>query len=99
MMAAIRKTINISLDLHMENPKSSGGFIRHYEAPEIIKKAAPVYLKTGGAVATHHGWETTELQAAERVRQVFLVQNMIDRYYPEAKISNLGTDDMSIPVK
>jgi hypothetical protein len=30
MMAAIRRSINISLDLHMENPKSSGGFIRHY---------------------------------------------------------------------
>ncbi len=99
MMAAIRKSINISLDLHMENPKSSGGFIRHYEAPEIIRKASPVYLKTGGAVASHHGWETTKSQAAERVRQVFLVQNMIDRYYPEAKISDLGTDDMSIPIK
>jgi hypothetical protein len=97
MMAAIRRSINISLDLHMENPKSSGGFIRHYEAPEIIKEAAPVYLKTGGAVAAHHGWETTDSEAGERVRQVFLVQSMIDRYYPEAKISNLGTDDMSIP--
>ena len=83
----------------MENPKSSGGFIRHYEAPEIIRKASPVYLKTGGAVAAHHGWETTKSQAAERVRQVFLVQNMIDRYYPEAKISDRGTDDMSIPIK
>ncbi len=99
MMAAIRKSINISLDLHMENPKSSGGFIRHYEAPEIIRSAAPVYLKTGGAVAAHHGWETTKSQAAERVRQVYLVQSMIDRYYPDSKISNLGTDDMSLPQK
>jgi hypothetical protein len=99
MMVAIRRSISISLDLHMENPKSSGGFIRHYEAPEIIKVAAPVYLKTGGAVAAHHGWETTKSQAVERVRQVFLVQSMIDRYYPEAKISNLGSDDMSIPWK
>jgi hypothetical protein len=99
MMAAIRKSINISLDIHMENPKSSGGFIRHYEAPEIIRSAAPVYLKTGGAVAAHHGWETTKSQAAERVRQVYLVQSMIDRYYPDAKISNLGTNDMSLPQK
>ena len=99
MMAAIRRSINISLDLHMENPKSSGGFIRHYEAPEIIRAAAPVYLKTGGAIAAHHGWETTKSQAKERIRQVFLVQSMIDRYYPEAKISNLGTTDMSLPLK
>ena len=96
-MAAIRRSINISLDLHMENPKSSGGFIRHYEAPEIIRAAAPVYLKTGGAVAAHHGWETSEGEAAERVRQVLLVQSMIDRYYSEARMSDLGTGDMAIP--
>ena len=99
MMAEIRKSINISLDLHMENPKSSGGFIRHYEAPEIIKAASPVYLKTGGSVAAHHGWETSVSQAAERIKQVYLVQSMIDRYYPEAKLSKPGTDDMSLPEK
>ncbi len=87
MISAIRQSIDISIDLHTENPKSSGGFIRHYEAPQIIKVAAPVYLKTGGAVAGHHGWDTTETQARERIRQVFLVQAMIDRYYPAAKIS------------
>lgn len=97
MMAAIRQAINISIDLHMENPKSSGGFIRHYEAPDIIKAVAPVYLKTGGAVAAHHGWDTTKAQAEERVRQVFLVQSMINRYYPDAKISDIGVKNMAIP--
>jgi hypothetical protein len=90
MISAIRQSIDISIDLHTENPKSSGGFIRHYEAPEIIKVAAPVYLKTGGAVAGHHGWDTTETQARERIRQVYLVQSMINRYYPDAKISKKG---------
>lgn len=99
MMADIRRSIDISLDLHMENPKSSGGFIRHYEAPEIIMAAAPVYLKTGGSVAAHHGWDTTKSQAKERIRQVSLVQSMINRFYPEAVISKLGTSDMSIPEK
>ena len=99
MMADIRKSIDISLDLHMENPKSSGGFIRHYEAPEIIKTASPVYLKTGGSVAAHHGWDTSNSQAIERIRQVYLVQSMINRFYPEAKISKIGTKDMSLPEK
>ncbi len=99
MMADIRKSIDISLDLHMENPKSSGGFIRHYEAPEIIKAASPVYLKTGGSVAAHHGWDTSKSQAIERIRQVYLVKSMIDRYYPDAKMSDIGTKDMSIPEK
>jgi len=97
MLAAIREAIDISLDIHMENPKSSGGFIRHYEAPEIIKKASPVYLKTGGAVAAHHGYDTTRKEAGERARQVFLVQNMINRYYSEAVMSKRGVRDLAIP--
>jgi hypothetical protein len=97
MMHEIRQAIDISLDIHTENPKSSGGFIRHYEAPEIIKRASPVYLKTGGAVAAHHGWDTTSSQAGERIRQVRLVQDMIDRYYPTATKSKVGSEDLAIP--
>lgn len=97
MMNEIRQAIDIPLDIHTENPKSSGGFIRHYEAPDIINKAAPVYLKTGGAVAVHHGWDTTSTQAVERIRQVRLVQDMINRFYPEAKISKVGAKDLAIP--
>ena len=97
MLASIREAIDISLDIHMENPKSSGGFIRHYEAPKIIRKASPVYLKTGGAVAAHHGYDTTRKEAGERARQVLLVQNMINRYYPEAVMSKRGVADLAIP--
>lgn len=97
MIASIRNTIDISIDLHTENPKSSGGFIRHYEVPDIIKYAAPVYLKTGGSVAGHHGWDTTEKQATERIRQVSLVQDMINRYYQDAEMSKRGAADLAIP--
>ena len=51
MLASIRSAIDIPLDVHTENPKSSGGFIRHYEVPQMIKSAGPIYLKTGGSVA------------------------------------------------
>lgn len=87
MIASIREAINIPIDIHTENPKSTGGFIRHYEVPEIIKVATPVYLKTGGSIAKHHSWDTTEKEAKQRVKQVELVRNMIERYYPEAIIS------------
>lgn len=97
MIAAIRAAINISIDLHTENPQSSGGFIRHYEVPDIIRAAAPVYLKTGGAIAKQHSWETSPKEANERMRQVYLVQNMIERYYPDAIISKLGAKDLAIP--
>ena len=84
MIGAMRQAIDIPLDLHTENPKSSGGFIRHYEAPEIVRIAAPVYLKTGGSVAKTHSWDTTVSDAKQRAKQVSLVKRMIDTYYPEA---------------
>ncbi|MCL2687769.1 MAG: peptidase [Methanobrevibacter sp.] len=86
MIASIRSAIDIPIDLHTENPKSTGGFIRHYEVPEFIKIASPVYLKTGGSVAKHHSWDTTDDEANQRIKQVELVKNMIERYYPEAII-------------
>lgn len=87
MLAAIRAAIDIPIDIHTENPKSTGGFIRHYEVPEIIRVAAPVYLKTGGSVAATHSWDTTEADARKRAKQVALVKRMIDTYYPEAIVS------------
>lgn len=84
MLAAIRQTIHIPIDLHTENPASSGGFIRHYEVPEMIRVAAPLYLKTGGSVAKTHGWETTTAEAKQRAKQVSLVKRVIDHYYTEA---------------
>ncbi len=87
MIASIRDAIDIPIDIHTENPKSTGGFIRHFEVPEIIKVASPVYLKTGGSVAKHHNWDTTKKEAELRIKQVELVQSMIERYYPEAIMS------------
>lgn len=84
MLGAIRQAVDIPIDIHTENPKSTGGFIRHYEVPEMIRIAAPIYLKTGGSVAATHSWDTTEEDAKKRAKQVSLVKRVIDAYYPEA---------------
>lgn len=93
MIAALRQAIDIAIDLHTENPASSGGFIRHYEVPEMIRVAAPLYLKTGGAVAKTHGWDTTAAEAKQRAKQVSLVKRVIDSYYPDATASPRGSVD------
>lgn len=91
MISAIRQAINIPLDLHTENPASSGGFVRHYEVPEIVRVASPVYLKTGGSVAKTHSWDSTADDARKRAKQVVLVKRMLDTYYPEAIASPKGS--------
>ena len=97
MIAAIRNACDIALDLHTENPKSTGGFIRHYEVPKFIDVAAPVYLKTGGSVAANHNWDTTEKEAIVRIKQVMLVKRIIDSYCPQAIPSPAKSEDLSTP--
>lgn len=97
MIAAIRSATDMSLDLHTENPKSTGGFIRHYEVPKFVRVASPVYLKTGGSVAANHNWDTTDAEAKARIKQVKLVKRMIDEYYPEAIVSPDKSSDLAVP--
>lgn len=91
MLAAMRQAVDCPIDIHTENPKSTGGFIRHYEVPEMIRIAAPIYLKTGGSVAQTHSWDSTVDDAKKRAKQVALVKRMIDQYYPEAVQSPRGS--------
>lgn len=90
MLASMRQAVDCAIDIHTENPKSTGGFIRHYEVPEMIRIAAPIYLKTGGSVAQNHSWDSSVEDAKKRAKQVHLVQRMIDEYYPEAIQSPKG---------
>lgn len=90
MLAAIRQAVNVPIDIHTENPKSTGGFIRHYEVPDFIRVASPIYLKTGGSVAQTHSWESTTEDAKKRAKQVSLVKRVIDAYFPEAIWSAKG---------
>ena len=80
MLSAMRQSVDIPIDIHTENPASTGGFIRHYEVPEMIRVAAPVYLKTGGSVAKTTV-DSSEVDARARAKQVMLVKRMIDSYY------------------
>lgn len=97
MIAAIRNACDMALDLHTENPKSTGGFIRHYEVPKFIEVASPVYLKTGGSVAANHNWDTTASEAIARIKQVALVKRMIDEYSLDAIASPDKSSDLAVP--
>ena len=46
-IAAIRAVVDVPLDVYVEAPDNVGGFVRHHEIPELIRVAAPVYVKFG----------------------------------------------------
>lgn len=97
MIAAIRKAVDIAIDIHTDNPKSSGGFIRTYEAPEFVRIGSPVYLKAGPSAWGTHAYIPTPSELKMAVMQVSLVQQAIERYYPQAEMSPAGSADLAIP--
>ncbi|HEY8371387.1 MAG TPA: hypothetical protein VIL00_01450 [Pseudonocardiaceae bacterium] len=46
-LAEIRAAGRAAIDIYVESPDNLGGFVRHYDAPELVRVAAPVYLKFG----------------------------------------------------
>ncbi len=96
MLAALRQTIEVPLDLHTDNPPGSGGFIRVYEAPEMVRCCSPVYLKTGNSCVSGHGQLTTAQNGIDMARQAAIVLEMVHRYYPEAIQLKAGEADPQI---
>jgi hypothetical protein len=97
MIAALRAAVKVPLDVHTDNPPASGGFIRVYEAPDIVRVAAPVHCKTGNSVVGGHGQLTSASDAKKMADQASIVVEMINCYYPEAKQSPIRSSDLHIP--
>lgn len=98
MIAALRATVSVPLDVHTDNPPASGGFIRTYEAPEMVRVGAPIHLKCGNSTLSAHGEITGPAEGAAMARQAAIVAEFMRRHFPEAKQSE-SAPDMAIPVR
>jgi hypothetical protein len=98
MIAALRQAVKTPLDVHTDNPPGSGGFIRVYEAPEIVRVAAPVHCKTGNSVVAGHGQLTSASDGKKMADQASIVVEMVNKYYPELKQTPKGSSNLHIPV-
>lgn len=103
-LAAIRQATTIPIDLYVEVPDDFGGFVRHYEVPEMIRIAAPLYVKLGLRNSPNiypsglHIEDMAIRMARERVHRAALVYDLIRRYCPDATMSDVGAKDLGIPV-
>lgn len=102
-IAGIRQAVDLPIDLYVEAPDGFGGFVRHFEAPELIRVAAPLYVKLGLRNAPDiypfgtHIENTAVAMSVERVRRARIALDLIRRYYPEATMSEPGAADLGIP--
>ena len=103
-IASIRAAITKPIDFYVEAPDNIGGFLRYYEIPELIRVAAPIYLKFGLRNSPDvypsgtHLENTVIALSKERVRRAQIACEHIARHCPEAIMSPLGAEDLGIPI-
>src|SRR5438309_537448 len=106
-IAAIRTAVDVPLDIYVECPDNIGGFVRYHEIAEIVRVAAPVYLKFGvrGTVdpypAGGHLVTTLVALSRERVRRARLGLDYLARARDEAGTfvtSRPGAIGLAVPV-
>jgi hypothetical protein len=103
-IAAIRAAVDVPLDLYVEAPDNIGGFVRLHEIPELIRIAAPAYIKFGLRNAPDvypagtHLEATTVALSRERVRRARLGLELLARSGYEPTMSELGAAGLAVPV-
>jgi hypothetical protein len=103
-IAAIRAAVDLPIDFYVEAPDTLGGFVRLHEIPELIRVAAPVYVKFGLRNAPDIYPSGTHLEATavalsrERVRRARLGLDLLERSGYEPVRSELGAAGLAVPV-
>jgi len=104
-VAEIRCACTAPLDVYVEAPDDQGGFVRHYEVPDLIRVAAPLYVKLGLRNAPNiypsglHLEDVAVRLGRERVRRAELVLRLVAERAPEL-VEGRGADgpsDLAIP--
>ena len=89
-IAAVRQAVAVPLDVYVEGADDFGGAVRYYEAPELVRVAAPVHLKftvrnaPGLYPSGEHLAALAVASARERVRRAAIGMAMLRRHYPGA---------------
>ena len=82
-LGEIRAATTAPIDMYVEVPDDQGGSVRFYDVPDVVRIAAPVYLKMGVRNAPNiypggqHLAGTTEALGRERVRRAEMVLRLL----------------------
>jgi hypothetical protein len=82
-LGEIRAATTVPLDMYVEVPDDQGGSVRFYDVPDVVRAAAPVYLKMGLRNAPNiypvggHLAATAQALGRERVRRAELVLRLL----------------------
>ena len=101
----IRSAVSAPLDVYVEVPDDQGGFVRYYEVSEMVRAAAPMYVKLGvrnapGIYPTGKHIEDVAVRLGrERVRRAELCLRLMKELDPDLieQATDSKPDDLAIP--
>lgn len=102
-LSAMRAAIAVPLDLYVESPDDLGGLVRLHDVADLIRVAAPVYVKLGlrNAPALYpwgrHLEGTAVAMGRERVRRARIVMERLERVGIDTRTSLPGAEGLAVP--
>jgi hypothetical protein len=96
-IAAVRSATKCPLDVFSDTAQDAGGMIRTHEVGDIIRYAAPVYIKCGASSQSHQNHLPSIDELSERMNQVACVYEAIARDYPDAKQVGRTEPTLGVP--
>lgn len=103
MLAAIRQTVKIPLDVYINIVDQMGGYNRQWEAAEIVRVCSPCYLKfepgeSEGVI--YRPYATEEYHAGlmrQKARIAAITAELLASENPALRASPVGSSDLVIP--
>jgi hypothetical protein len=104
ILGAIRRAVDLTLDVYIIIVDSFGGMFRAYETPEIARIASPCYFKFEPGTSEgdiYKPWVTEDFHRnliREKVKLASIVSEIMERHAPGIKASAQRPDDLVLPV-
>jgi hypothetical protein len=97
MIGGFRLASALPMDIHANNPDQTGGFVRTYDVPEMVRVASPVYIKTGNVAVSHHSIMVDDGAGYRMAREAALTVQHIKKYLPDAVQTEAGHASLAVP--
>ena len=104
ILAAIRRTVGMTLDVYVAIVDSMGGEYRVMETPEIARVASPCYFKIEPGKSEpdiYKPWVEERWHAGfvrEKVKMADVIREVMTRHAPQLVLSGKRPADLAIPV-
>ena len=103
ILAAMRKAVNMPIDIYMFITDAEGGMFRIYDAPEVARVTSPCYFKIEPGTSqgdiykpwVQESWHAEFMR--QKVKEAAIFKEIMERHAPQLRSSGKGPSDLVLP--